>query len=262
MTCKDAIKLIHQILDGEASDAALADLSAHTDECSDCAEAWETMSGAESLLREARAHEPDDAYFDGMAREISARVYERQHSRKGFFGTSWIRSFGMAAACLAVGLFVGRAAFPVQITDTVFQDRIVEVPGPVEVEIRTVEVPTIVEKEVPVEVVVYRDRWRTRTVVEHVSTPATQPALMEVAAVTPVAMVGRATTGPAIRVAALDTTPTLSADDLRALAAGLAAGGLNIDDAIHTTVLASALATGMSAAEASVDLAAAGAHVQ
>ena len=272
MKCKDALKLIHQALDGEASDEALARLSAHTEQCSECAAVWEDLSGMDSLLRSEDIDTPEDAYFEAMRLQIGARVREREVGRRSALAPSWVFSLGMAAACLVLGLMAGHAAFPRTVTQTKVVEVEKPVPGPVQVVKEEVEV--IKEVTVPgPERVVYRDRPVYRERVVYRDREAEAPVLVAVAddpgaggPMTPT------TAAPAMRpargdsravFAALsfggsraDSGPGLSAEEMRGLAARLAEDAGRADDALATRRLAATLASEVGAAGVEIERAA------
>jgi anti-sigma factor RsiW len=163
MKCANAVELIHAALDGEAPAELLARLHEHLGECSSCARESEALRHWDTVLRAPDTDEPGDAYFDALARRVSARVRERDRQPAPRLAPSWRLSWAFATACLVLGLAFGHLAFPRTITHT--QTVVKAVPGPV----RTVTV----EKPVPVRVEVPLVEWRTRTVVRE--TPATRP---------------------------------------------------------------------------------------
>ncbi|MGQ9733123.1 MAG: anti-sigma factor family protein, partial [Candidatus Zipacnadales bacterium] len=164
MKCTKAIKLIHQVLDGEASEEAVARLKKHTQTCQACADRWRTLAALETALQQPLPDEPGDTYFAAMARVLSDEISQRAHIRQKAPALlpAWSFSVLGAAACLLLGLGIGHFVFPRTLTRTVVKH--IEVPGPERVIVR--------EIQVPVEVV----KWRPRTVVRYLPR---QPARQE-----------------------------------------------------------------------------------
>ena len=273
MRCRDTIKLIHEELDGTASAESRARLHEHLHACANCAQEYEALSRQEALLREADPDEPEDAYFDAMARSVAFETRKRERKPVGRLVPSWAFSSALAAACLLIGLSVGHVALPKTITRTDTVVRWVTEPG----RVREVPVERVVVREVrvPVEVV------RTRTVVERAPTAApARPAVTLVAetpAETPIPAASAPTTTlavayraagptdglgigarPAAGLAYGTTFATLStahvtSSDLRMIASRLRSDMSSVDAALGTPTLAATLATDMGRAEAEMD---------
>jgi hypothetical protein len=266
MNCKDALKLIHEVLDGTASADARARLGEHLESCPACAAEYERFARWEALLREPDPEEPTDAHFDAMARAVGAEVRRRERKPAPAFAPSWRLSWGMAAACLLIGLSVGHLALPRTLTRTETIVQREQAAGPV----REVPVERVVYKEVevPVEVV--------RTVVKRV--PVATPALVAetrlaptvpAPAATPVAE--HVTTHPATG-SGIGASPThealsgaytvayasyrpsrVSPGDLRLIASRLRSDLSTVDEDLGAPALAATLVSDMSAAGAAVD---------
>lgn len=157
MNCREARRLIHESLDGTASDDARRRLRQHLDSCAACASEERLFARWQELLRAPDPSEPDELYFAEMARSISAEIRRRESPRLTWLAPSWRVSWGMAAACLLLGLGIGHLALPKTITRTKIVERQVQVPGPV----REVTVPKVVVKEVRVPVPVVRTQVKT-----------------------------------------------------------------------------------------------------
>jgi len=171
MKCADAIGLMHAALDGEASAELLVQLHEHLRECPFCARESEALQRWDTVLRAPDADEPGDAYFHALARQVSARIRERDRQPAPRPAPSWRLSWAFATVCLVLGLTFGHLAFPRTVTHT--QTVAETVPGPV----RTVTV----EKPVPVRVEVPVVQWRTRTVVRQAPAASPTTSLLSVA---------------------------------------------------------------------------------
>jgi len=167
MRCRDALGIMHQVLDGDAPESLVGQLEAHTRGCAACDRAYSELRHWDQLLRDPDADEPGDAYFHTMVREISSSVPAGKPRPAPAFALSWSLASAMAAACLVFGLGVGHIVFPRTITQT--RTVVERVPGPVR------EVERVVREEVRVEVPVEVVRWRTRTVTRTRRVPA-EPA--------------------------------------------------------------------------------------
>jgi hypothetical protein len=278
MRCKDALKAMHEVLDGEASEALRAELEAHTHQCEACAQACKRLLHWDAVLRAPEADEPDQPYFDAMARTIAAEVRTKAPSRPLIFRLSWSFASAMAAACLVMGLSVGHLAFPRTVTRT---ETVVErVPGPV----REVERVVTQRVEVPVEVPVEVVRWRTRTIYKTAPAatarvhetalrePAPPPppttraaggsvaeAFHEAPAPTPVTTAPyrmRADTFYASFDGAVSRgyqPPGLTGDQISALARRLSDDMSKLDEALNAPRLASALVSDIESADAEIE---------
>jgi anti-sigma factor RsiW len=166
MNCKDALRTMHEVLDGEAPRERLAQLQEHVRGCDACAREYRALSHWDSVLRAPEADEPGDAYFEGLARRVAAGVRERDSRRER--APRLVPSWGFAAACLILGLLGGHAAFPRTVTRT--EQGVQRVAGAT----RTVTAEKVVKQlvKVPVRVEVPVVRWRTRTVVRSVPVAA------------------------------------------------------------------------------------------
>lgn len=262
MNCKDALKLIHEVLDGTASAEARTRLSEHLDTCPACAAEHERFARWETLLREPDPDEPSDAHFDAMARGIGAEVRRRERKPAPALAPSWRLSWGMAAACLVIGLSVGHLALPRTLTKTETIVRRVETPGSV----REVPVERVVVKEVkvPVEVV--------RTVVKRVPAPAptpvadtaptrAEPAVTLAATDVPARPMAPSGIGASYAADAMGYTVAfagyrpsrVSPSDLRLIASRLRSDMSTVDEALGAPALAATLVADMGAAGAEMD---------
>jgi hypothetical protein len=270
MRCDDALKAMQQVLDGEASQSAIAELVAHTESCASCARAYRELLHWDDVLRNPDADEPDDAYFHAMANRIGASLRDREPQRMPVSALSWSFASALAAACLVFGLGIGHFAFPRTITET--RTVVQPVPGPVREVEKVKEVPV----QVPVEVV----RWRTRTVTKVKEVPAqhTRGGASYVADASvpstpaPVA-VAAPPTETAVPVAAPPAPqPTahgtyyaslpggagfgyrrLEPDDISALARRLSEDMERLDEALSAPRLASALVSDIETADAEIE---------
>jgi anti-sigma factor RsiW len=277
MRCNDALRAIHEVLDGEASEARIAELLAHTQECTSCARVYEELLHWDAVLRDADADEPDDAYFHAMASRISATIQASEPQRTPLLAPSWSFASALAAACLVLGLGVGHFALPRTLTET--KTVVQRVPGPVREVERVVKEEVRVPVGVPVEVV----RWRTRTVTKVKEVP-TEPSTRRVAEVadhvepsrpTPtVAAVAEETAEAPAPVATPPTTSSpsyvtlyaslprgaapssgrsLQPDDISALARRLSEDMGRLDEALSAPRLASALVSDIETADAEIE---------
>ncbi len=276
MRCEDALKAMHEILDGDAPESLVTQVTAHTRACTSCARAYEQLLHCDQVLREPDADEPDDAYFHTMAREISFSVAAGKPRPAPAFALSWSFASAMAAACLVFGLGIGHFGFPRTITQT--RTVVERVPGPVR------EVERVVREEVRVEVPVEVVRWRTRTVTkikrvpaEPVSARATYAAkapappppsaVVAEAPDTPTATPAVATAPPPSQpavhgtyLAALYTGPAapyadrgLSREEVSALARRLSDDMGRLDEALGAGKLASALVSDIEVVDAEIE---------
>ncbi len=277
MRCSDALKAIHEVLDGEASEARIAELLAHTQECAACARVHEELLHWDAVLRNADADEPDDAYFHAMAGRISATIRASEPQRAPLLAPSWSFASVLAAACLVLGLGVGHFALPRTLTETTTV--VQPVPGPVREVERVVKEEVRVPVRVPVEVV----RWRTRTVTEVKEVP-TEPGTRRVAEVgdhvepsrpTPTvtaladgpggaptpAVAAPATSSPSYvtlyaslpRGAAPSSGRSLQPDDISALARRLRENMEGLNEALSAPRLASVLVSDIETADAEIE---------
>jgi anti-sigma factor RsiW len=268
MKCQDALKLIHEVLDGTASEDTQARLREHLEGCPACAAEYAQFDRWETLLRAPDPDEPGDAYFAGMARAIGSEVRKRERQPAPMLAPSWRLSWAMAAACLIVGLGAGHLALPKTVERTETVVKWVEVPGPVQEKVKEVKVPVeVVRREVRT-VVKYVHAEPSgpapastapTLVADHVTTaaPAT-PAVAEAEA--PPTLGAPYHTGiPAMRLGyevayAVDTSRAgLSRSDMRLLASRLRTDMSTVDTVLSTSALAATLASDMNSAGAEMD---------
>lgn len=276
MRCDDAFKAMHQVLDGQASQSAIADLVAHTEDCPSCARAYEQLLHWDDVLRQPDADEPGEAYFHALASRVSASVRASKPERAPVWGLSRSFASGLAAACLVLGLGIGHFAFPRTIAET--RTVVERIPGPV----REVEKVVTREVRVPVKVPVEVVRWRTRTVTKLKEVP-TPPTTARAVATTPTATpappaLAMAATAPLTEPPAPTAEPPpparpaahstyyaslpggarlgyrhLEPDEVSALARRLSEDMGRLDDAVSAPRLASALVSDIETADAEIE---------
>ena len=157
MKCRNARKLIQELLDGTLADRA--GLDGHLAECNECRAELAALQQIDAAVSGVVDRDiPEDA-LERVSAGVLPQIAERESRPVGVFAFRWAAALAVTAAALIVGLGVGRWAWPREITVTVVekvpvvQERIVEVKVPVVRE-------RVVVKEVPVvrTRVVYRDR--------------------------------------------------------------------------------------------------------
>jgi hypothetical protein len=258
MECREALEAIHEALDREAPQELPAALRQHLRDCPSCAREHDSLTHWDQVLRAGEPDQPTDAYFASMARTISARVAERERPRAPLFAPSWSFAGGLAVACLALGVALGRFALPSSPAPSTPVTR--SVPGPV----REVVVPQLIEKPVRVAVRVPVVKWRTRVVTRRVVQPSPPPAPTVAAVSEPAygysgvtypggSSYGTCFTGLPLRSGGAADESPLSRAEVSALARRLTADASRLDSALNSPRLADALISNVNRADVELE---------
>ena len=152
MNCRQARRLIHELLDGSEEHRALLDR--HLAQCADCRSELNSLQQVQAAVCEfARCEVPAQA-LERTTAEILAAIEVQEHPSRSVLRL--VRGAALAAVLFAVfglGLTAGRWAWPREVPVT----KVVKVPQVHEKRVK-VDVPVVQERVVVKRVPVYRTR--------------------------------------------------------------------------------------------------------
>jgi len=161
MNCKQARRLMQDILDGTQADNA--ELDGHCAECPQCRAEWGQLQALDSAVRtDVRCDVPVERRDRVIAAALHRLEFQQGHTVRDVRWPRWVAAAALVIVAFSVGLGAGRTVWPreliVKVTEV--HEKIVEV-----------EVPVIKERVVVKHVPVYK----TRIVYRHREVPEATP---------------------------------------------------------------------------------------